>query len=127
MMNVVSLEEAEQIREVRRSQGFTKSSQVIVPQDGYFYIILLYPDLSGKRIKLGFATTVQSRLLAHRTVAPTAMVLASWFCKSAWEKAAIASVAREGCVLVANEVYDCENVDDLIERGKQFFALMPMV
>lgn len=125
LMNVVTLEDAEQIREARSEQGFTQGTRILSPQDGYFYIIRLYPDLSAKRIKLGFATSLQSRLAGHRTAAPTAELLISWPCKNAWEKTAIDSITRIECALVANEVYDCENVDALIARGKQFFALMP--
>jgi len=125
LMNVVTMEDAEEIREARRNQGFVKCQQVVTTQDGYFYIIRLYPDLSTKRIKVGFATSLQNRLAAHRTAAPTAELLASWPCKNYWEKTAIDSIARVDCILVANEVYDCEDVQGLIGRGNQFFALMP--
>jgi hypothetical protein len=124
-MNVVAGEEAEQIRELRRNEGFTKSDRVLASQNGYFYIILVSPDLSTKRIKLGFATSLQSRLAAHKTAAPTAELLISWPCKYSWEKTAIDSITRVDCTLVSNEVYDCENINALIIRGKQFFSLMP--
>jgi hypothetical protein len=117
--------EAESLRALRGSQGFGVSARPIDNGHGEFYIVQLIPEVIPGRLKLGFATNAASRLVAHRTVAPTAQLLMRWTCRKSWEPAAIASLTRSGCALVANEVFDCEDVEQIRERGDAFFALMP--
>jgi hypothetical protein len=91
---------------------------------GFFYLIQLVPEALPNRVKIGFADNADKRLNEHRTAAPTAKILKSWPCKRSWDYAAMASITREGCKLVLNEVYEGE-VEGFIERGNQFFAVMP--
>lgn len=122
-------EDAEAIRQLRQSQGYTTRERIGKPirdnGDGWFYIIQLVPELEVGRVKLGFASDTEARLDAHRTAAPTAMMLKVWACHRNWEPAAIASITREGCKALSNEVFVVDNLDALIERGDAFFAIMP--
>ena len=127
LMNAVSLEDANKIKETRKLLGFNSQKRIVASRCGYFYIMLLCPDLSNKRVKLGYTTLLQNRIIAHRTIAPTAKLLISWPCKDYWEKSAIDSLIRSDCVSITNEVYDCEDIEALVERGKQFFEFMPKV
>ena len=122
----LSREDADAIRALRESQGFSPNDGAVVENGaGFFYVIKLAPDLSAKRIKLGFANNVQDRLAAHQCAAPTAILLQAWPCRRSWEVCAIASLTRVDCRLIANEVYDCGDVMELVRRGDEFFAIMP--
>lgn len=121
----VTGEEAQSLRELRERQGFAKAIRPVENGDGQFYIIQLVPDLDPNRIKLGFATDVSARLDAHRTSAPTAKLVKAWRCRRSWEIAAIASITREGCKLIMNEVFACDDLGKTVKRGDQFFGVMP--
>ncbi len=124
----LSTEDAEVIREIRKQEGFSLSGghrAIIDNGQGWFYVIQIVPDLAPHRIKLGFASNVESRLQAHKTSAPTACLVKTWPCKRTWERAAMDSVPRTDCALVANEVFDCGGVASLTSRCDDFFALMP--
>ena len=121
-------DEAEQLREMRAKEGYAKTSVAVVNGEiGYFYAVLLIPDLDARRVKLGFASDVNTRLAAHRTASPTATVIKSWSCKRNWERAAMDSATRAECQLIANEVYQCGSVEQLIRRLDEFFSIMPLV
>lgn len=124
LTNVLSQEDAAAVRAIRESQGFTGKA-IANHTEGWFYIIQLIPDLDPLRVKLGFASDPDVRLQAHRTAAPTAVFVKAWSCERAWEQAAIDSVTRIGCKLIANEVFQCDDLDALIERCEAFFDLMP--
>lgn len=117
--------DAESVRALRQQQGFNHYSPTPNGTDGFFYIVQVIPELSPNRVKLGFASNAQDRLEAHRTSAPTAILVKTWPCKRAWEVCAIASITRSGCKLVANEVYECDGIQNIIKRGDDFFRLMP--
>ena len=127
LMIALTEEDANKIIETRKNQGFENSKQIIAPRSGMFYIMRLCPDISSKRIKLGYTTSLESRIIAHRTVAPTAELIMSWPCKDYWEKSIIDCITSIGCKSITNEVYDCENVELLVERAKQVFKLMPKI
>ena len=91
---------------------------------GYFYLIQLVPEALPDRVKIGFADNVEKRLAEHRTAAPTARLLKSWPCKRSWDYAAMDSIARNGCKLVLNAVFEGE-ITGFIERGDAFFSVMP--
>ena len=91
---------------------------------GSFYIIQLVPEALPNRVKIGYADNVEQRLSQHRTAAPTAKLLKTWPCKRSWDYAAMDSIAREGCKLVLNEVYEGD-VTGFLQRAERFFALMP--
>jgi len=126
--NVLTQEDAESVVELRQRQFYDLSSSIdAVPAKAWFYIIQLVPDLNPMRIKLGYAIDVSQRLSAHRTSAPTAELLKAWPAKQSWEYAAIDSITRTNCQSISNEVYDCDNLETLVQRGDEFFALMPIL
>lgn len=124
LANVLSPEDAEAIRAIRESQGFTGKA-VANHTQGWFYIIQLVPGLDPLRVKLGFASGVKARLQSHRTAAPTAQLVKAWPCKRTWERAAIDSITRVDCKLISNEVFQCNDLDALTERAAAFFGLLP--
>lgn len=91
---------------------------------GYFYIVQLEPELDPKRLKFGFATTVQDRLRKHMTAAPLSRLLGSWPCKLTWEKAAIDCLS-ENSEQLYTEVFRVEDVEMVLSRADAFFELMP--
>jgi hypothetical protein len=99
---------------------------VAVPDVGVFYVVRLVPDLDPKRLKLGFAENLNQRLARHRTAAPTARVLRAWPCRRAWELTSIDALTREGCRLVLNEVFECDDPEALAARGDAFFSMLPV-
>jgi len=121
----VTRDQADEIVKRRREQGFPSSGGQPVDQEhGYFYVVQLVPDLEPRRVKLGFAISIPDRLSQHRTAAPTASVLRQWPCRGAWEAAALDCLAQ-GCRRVGPEVFDCDDLDRLTERGDSFFRVMP--
>ena len=122
---VVTVEQAERIREHRKIQGFTLDGSQIASESGCFYIIQLIPELDPQRIKFGFAINLNERLMQFRTVAPTAKVLKWWPCKRSWESVVMDCLASLGCRQILNEVYECQALDDLIQTGNAFFNIMP--
>ena len=91
-----------------------------------FYLIQLEPDHDPGRFKLGFASSIEERLRAHRTAAPLCQVVATWPTKPLWEKTAIDSIAR-GCERLHTEVFRADSLAGIEARGNAFFALMPDV
>lgn len=91
---------------------------------GYFYIIQLEPELDPRRLKLGFAASVDGRIRKHRTSAPFSKVLASWPCKLLWEKTVI-DCLTESSEKVYTEVFRVHDVDETIQKATAFFKLMP--
>lgn len=126
----LTLEDAENVVEMRKLQGFLTSNGDKIPVNngyGFFYIVQLIPELAENRIKLGFATNVENRLKAHKTTAPTAILVKSWPSDKEWERSAIVSVTRLDCKHIGGEVFECENLDELIERANIFFGIMPKI
>jgi len=121
----VSASEAALIRRTRDEQGFSATQRPVENEIGYFYFIQLVPEFDPRRIKLGFADSVQSRLQQHRTSAPTAKLLKSWPCRRSWERTAIDAVAAAGGTLILNEVFEFLDLDASIQRADQFFSLLP--
>jgi hypothetical protein len=125
LVMAVSAADAERLVEYRRNQGFLGGQQTLDIDKGVFYVVQLVPDLDPKRIKLGFAVDMAERLQQHRTAAPTADVLKTWRCKRAWETTVMEALVCEGCSLILNEVYECDDVSALLERGEKLFNLLP--
>lgn len=121
----VSAQEADFVRRTREEQGFLSSETAVTTEKGYFYIIQLVPDLDPNRLKLGFADNVEARLAQHRTSAPTAKLLKSWPCKRSWERTAIDALTAVAGRLILNEVFEFSDVDAVLKRGDEFFALLP--
>jgi transposase-like protein len=124
-------EDAEAAIELRRQQGYAVDGRrsAVSPQGrqelGYFYVVQVVPEFSETRIKLGFTTHVDARLASYRTVAPNARVVRVWPCRAAWEEAAIDCATSNGCRRIGDEVYDCDNLQEVLERLDRFFQLMP--
>ncbi len=117
--------EAEYIIEKRKEEGFLDSSKIVINDIGVFYIIQLIPELDEKRIKLGFAEDINSRLSQHKTASPTAKVIKTWVCKRSWEKTIIDCLSSYNCSLILNEVFECENFEEIIRIGDELFSLLP--
>lgn len=121
----VTADEADFIRRTRKEQGFLGSDQVFSTEAGLFYAIQLVPELDPNRVKLGFADSVETRLAQHRTSAPTAKLLKAWPCKRSWERTAMDALAAIGGRLILNEVFEFSDIDAVIKRADEFFALLP--
>src|SRR5262249_22098628 len=121
----VTIPEAEVIRNKRREAGFFESTKPVVSEVGVFYVIRLVPELDPRRLKLGFADDLLSRLGQHRTAAPSAAVVQSRPCKRAWERAVMDCLTAVNCLLILTEAFECDDVDALIARADALFALLP--
>jgi hypothetical protein len=121
----VTTEEAETILKHRSDQGFMAEGKAVESEAGVFYLIQLVPELDAKRIKLGFAIDLNDRLVQHRTSAPTAKVLKAWPCKRSWEIAVMDCLSSVACRHILNEVFECDNLDDLIGKGDDLFRILP--
>ena len=121
----VTEKQADQILAERRNEGFLGSGKAVASESGVFYVIKLVPELDAARIKLGFAVDMRNRLAQHRTAAPTASVLKTWPCKRSWEQTVMDALVADGCRHMLNEVYECDNLDTLIQKGDELFKLLP--
>jgi hypothetical protein len=120
----VTVEEAEAIRAKRREDGFLGESKRLTKDVGEFYVIRLVPELDSRRVKLGYADDLASRLAQHRTAAPTAVVIKSWPCKRAWEITVMDCLTASGCRLILSEVFECDDFEGLLKRGNALFGLL---
>ena len=122
-------DEANRIRAQRLRDGFgisetgqTEPADAPV-EKGCFYLLLLFPELSQTRIKVGYASSLDARLMSHRTTCPTLKLVKSWTCKATWESAAIACVTQVS-TMIGVEVFDCADLDSLTARLDSFFELV---
>ena len=126
---VFTKEEAEDIIATRRRQGFmmgdTRGTPVVSEDVGVFYIIQIVPELDPNRLKFGFAANVQERLAQHRTSAPTGCILRSWPSRRTWEPTLLDCLASRGCELILNEVYECGDLEALLDYAEALFKLLP--
>lgn len=123
----VTQEDYNFIKMLREEQGFTyldAMPQVKISDGGLFYIILLVPELSEERIKAGFSASMNTRLQAHKTTCPGLSVLKTWGCKREWESAALACVESHSERRVGTEVFDCPDMQGLINKLDLFFSLL---
>lgn len=124
----LSASDAELIREIRSQEGYRSGDDAARPMEngiGVLYVVQMVPELDPLRVKLGYASDVERRLMSYRTICPTAVVAKTWMCRPSWEKAAIDSLTAEGCALIGGEVYQCSSIDGLLQRGDMFFSCMP--
>ena len=91
---------------------------------GVFYLVQLEPEHDAGRFKVGFATNLSERLRSHRCSAPFASEKKTWPCKRRWERTAIDCVTA-GCEQLHTEVFRCDDIDSVIVRCDEFFAMMP--
>jgi len=68
---------------------------------------------------------IKDRMAQYKTTNPTAKLYNSWPSNQRWELTAIDALSSEGCRLLAGEVYECDNLELLVERGNEFFKLLP--
>lgn len=68
---------------------------------------------------------MNSRLQQHRTAAPTAVVLKTWPCKRSWESSIMDCLSAVHCKHILNEVFECEDINLLINRGDEIFNIFP--
>jgi len=126
VVNALPRDQALEVLELRRQQGFCDAArQSVVTGIGHFYLVRLVPDLDPNRVKLGFTTSLEARLAAHRTAAPTAELVRCWPCRATWEAAAIAAATTVGCRQIGPEVFVVGDVEAMRERLDAFFVLMP--
>jgi hypothetical protein len=118
-------DEADSVLKHREEQGFAGQSKAVETETGVFYVIQLVPELDPRRVKLGFAIDLNDRLVQHRTAAPTAKVLRSWGCKRSWETTVMDCLASRDCRHILNEVFECENLENLVNRGDDLFSILP--
>src|SRR5262249_39479637 len=88
------------------------------------YIIQLVPDLDPHRVRVGFADDLTAALARLRAGAPTAAVLRSWPCRSAWAAAA-ADCLTSKCRPFLGDVLECDDLNGLVAHGDRLFALLP--
>lgn len=128
-VNALTAEDASLAFDRRQKQGFTHQDNrppVLLADDnnGVFYVIKLMPDLAPNRIKVGFASSLQPRLDAHRTTCPSLDLVKHWSCRRVFEPAAIAAAVNGTSMLYGGEVYDAESVEDVVSRLDAFFSLV---
>jgi hypothetical protein len=93
---------------------------------GFFYLIELEPEHDRGRFKVGFTMDLDGRLQKHRCSAPFAKYVQTWFCRRAWERAAI-DCATQGCERIHTEVFRAVSLGDVTDRVESFFKVMPNV
>ncbi len=121
----LNFNDAAEVLDLRQKQGGRPRGGVEkkLPGDrGYFYVCQLMPELDPKRVKLGFVTDVALRLEHYRTTNPSARMIKTWPCRKLWKQAVMDAITGKDCLLVASEVFECDNVEALIERGDQFLC-----
>ncbi|WP_374394203.1 hypothetical protein [Tabrizicola sp.] len=91
---------------------------------GFFYLIQLEPEHDPGRFKLGFASSLDERMRAHRTAAPLAKLVKAWPCKLLWEKTAIESISY-GFERLHTEVFRAAHINDVLRKCERFFDVMP--
>ncbi len=91
-------------------------------QTGYFYVMLVCPDISTKRVKLGFAKNVEKRLRLFSTVSPTIKLVKAWPCSHKNESAIIHQVTASNCKMIGREVADFDSLELLIEKLNDVFS-----
>jgi hypothetical protein len=101
-------------------------SDVVLADEGVFYLLILEPDHDPGRFKVGFAVSMSERLRHLRCSAPFAKVLRTWPCKQLWEKTAIDCVTN-GCERLHTEVFRADSIDPVLANCETFFEMMPRI
>ena len=122
-LTALTKEDAEEVKELwnKKILGSTLPTSTRI---GYFYVMRITSEVPG-RIKVGFSNNVDARLDTYQTFSPSAELIGYWPCRMSWERAATDSITRRDCTRLANEVFDCQDVEAVIENANQFFQLMP--
>ncbi|HKB03627.1 MAG TPA: hypothetical protein VKD90_15495 [Gemmataceae bacterium] len=93
---------------------------------GYFLAVQLVPDLDPRRLKLGFTLDLRAWSVHFRVAAPTAVVAGCWRCRENWVATVIDCVSARGCSAIADSVFNCDDVPELVARANALFGLLPM-
>lgn len=111
---------------IRELAAIEKSAISDFSSVGHFYIIQVSPDVHPNRIEIGFVDKYEQFLLQRQATVPTAKVLRAWQCKQSWEMTAIAALTN-GLARGSSqdEVFECDELDALLERGEAFFGMLP--
>lgn len=96
-------------------------SDILVKKEE-FYLIQICPDISLKRIKIGYTTDIEQRIGNYKTICPTCKLIKTWPCKRIWEKAIIDMAIVKDFVKLGDEVFDCD-IEKLIERLDLIFKM----
>lgn len=108
-------------------ESFSAQPEFTTSGDGYLYIVQLEPDLIPARHKLGFASNPHDRLTDYRCANPNAIIVKTWPCRRTWEKAAIDALTDSAGTHIGGEVFDLDDVPEVIAKGDSFFSLLPAV
>ena len=92
--------------------------------ESIFYLILIAPDLSEYRVKLGFTTNLEQRLTSYKTICPNVKVVKTWECNKEWEKAIIDMAITNKDKIIGEEVFDVNDVALLVDRIDNIFAML---
>jgi len=128
-VSLYSPQQLQAILQLGKESGFNvspdKFTQVPI-SFGYLYAIQLEPKSSPNRIRLGFTVNTTARLARLQAATPTAILLKRWGCRRTWKGAAIDSITRTDCKVVASNVFEFGDIEEMIKRGDSFFDLMPI-
>ena len=111
----------EWLRIRRKNESTSHMEQKEAAQDnGHFYVILLIPEFSKKRIKAGFSSRIDTRIAEHLTTVPTAKLIYSAPCMRSWESFLLSYVHSHG-TKIKSEVFDVPNVNGMIKNLQTLF------
>lgn len=101
--------------------------ELIGPGSGYLYVVQLVPELSPNRIKLGHTRNLRIRMASYLTACPTAVMIAAWDCSIEDEKEAIRTMTWESCRPLSDEVFDTDDLELVLAKGRKLFGSLRAV
>ena len=123
-------EDAAKVRQLRADMGFTANGQpearvlkTALADTGFFYVIVLDPELRPNRVKLGFTNDLSARLMDYHTANPEAELVTFMPCRRSWEPAWLALLTGRCSRNVGGEVYDVDDLEAL-EADLKLLTLM---
>lgn len=111
-----------QLKLVTNEGGKQRQGKYTNECQGLFYVAQVAPEHSQSRIKLGFSTCIETRMVKHRVVSPNIKLLRTWECRKKWERVGIDYLSRS-CTPVGSEVYECYDIPSLLKLGDKLFGL----
>ena len=133
-MVVFTPEEADLIRkEVQKRNrspkpGIPVYDQPFAARQGVLYLVQPDPEKRPERMKLGFTTSINGRLLEFCQISPSTVLVKSWPCRGSWEQTARDFITRDSAPVPGpqQEVFDGD-VEKAREFADEFFRLAPSV
>jgi hypothetical protein len=110
--------------QARRKRPVCRETPGWMDEVGWFYMVRLEPLLEPNRVKLGFTTSLETRMRHHRCATPFVECVKAWLCRRSWERTVTHCVARD-CERLHTEVYRARSVPAMVRRGDWFFGGMP--